>query len=222
MRVLFNVDATVFLDILASDYFAGVPDSLLRPLVDCLMERYGMDPMHHVIGANEGNCAAIAAGYNMATGRIPVVYMQNSGEGNIINPLASLLNEKVYAIPMIFVIGWRGEPGVHDELQHIYQGEVTIKLLEDMGIASFVIGADTGDEEVKQAMVQFRGLLDAGKNAAFVIQMEGVDQVLPNIETHPEFGTALEEAKKAGVKVLFLGCRVEEDSLTINREFWGE
>ena len=79
----------------------------------------------------------------MATGKIPVVYMQNSGEGNIINPVASLLNEKVYGIPVIFVIGWRGEPGVHDEPQHVFQGEVTLSLLDQMGIATFVVGKET-------------------------------------------------------------------------------
>lgn len=88
--------------------------------------------------------------------------MQNSGEGNIINPVASLLNDKVYAIPMIFVIGWRGEPGIHDEPQHIYQGEVTLKLLEDMGIRYFVIGKDTTEEEVSAAMQEFRKELDRG------------------------------------------------------------
>ena len=84
----------------------------------------------------------------MATGKVPVVYMQNSGEGNIINPAASLLNEKVYAIPVVFVIGWRGEPGVHDEPQHIYQGEVTLKLLDDMGIDFFIVGKNTTEEEL--------------------------------------------------------------------------
>lgn len=157
-------------EIIGSDFYTGVPDSLLRPLCDYLMNRYGIDPKHHVIGANEGNCAALAAGYYLATGKLPVVYMQNSGEGNIINPAASLLNDKVYAIPVIFVVGWRGEPGVHDEPQHIYQGEVTVKLLEDMGIQTFVIGKDTTDDQVKEAMDEFRDLLTEGKDVAFVIR----------------------------------------------------
>ena len=71
------------------------------------MNTYGIDSHHHVIAANEGNCAALAAGYHLATGKVPVVYMQNSGEGNIINPVASLLNDKVYAIPVVFIVGWR-------------------------------------------------------------------------------------------------------------------
>ena len=96
--------------------------------------------------------------------------MQNSGEGNIINPAASLLNDKVYAIPVIFIIGWRGEPGIHDEPQHIYQGEVTVRLLDDMDIASFVIGKDTTEQELEEAMQRFRPILEAGKDVAFVIR----------------------------------------------------
>lgn len=157
-------------EIIGSDFYAGVPDSQLKALCNYLMVTYGIDPQHHVIAANEGNCTALAAGYQLATGKIPVVYMQNSGEGNIINPVASLLNDKVYAMPVVFIIGWRGEPGVHDEPQHIYQGEVTIKLLEDMDIASFIIGQDTTDDEVSEAMNRFRGILAEGKCVAFVIR----------------------------------------------------
>ena len=159
-----------FAKILNADFYTGVPDSQLKALCNYLMHTYGIDPKHHVIAANEGNCTALAAGYHLATGKVPVVYMQNSGEGNIINPVASLLNDKVYAIPMIFVIGWRGEPGIHDEPQHIYQGEVTLKLLEDMGIHYFVIGKDTTEEEVSAAMQDFRKELDRGEDVAFVIR----------------------------------------------------
>lgn len=155
--------------IINSEFYTGVPDSQLKALCNYLMNTYGIDPKHHMIAANEGNCTAIAAGYHLATGKIPVVYMQNSGEGNIINPVASLLNEKVYAIPMVFIIGWRGEPGIHDEPQHIYQGEVTVKLLEDMDIKSFVIRQDTTDDEVAAAMDEFRALLAEGKDVAFVV-----------------------------------------------------
>ena len=123
-----------------------------------------------MIAANEGNCTALAAGYHLATGKVPVVYMQNSGEGNIINPVASLLNDKVYAIPCVFIVGWRGEPGLHDEPQHIFQGEVTVKLLEDMDIQPFVIAKETTDEEVSDTMQDFRKILAAGKSVAFVIR----------------------------------------------------
>lgn len=157
-------------EMIGADFYTGVPDSQLKTLCNYLMNTYGIDPRHHVIAANEGNCTALAAGYHLATGRVPVVYMQNSGEGNIINPVASLLNEKVYGIPMIFIVGWRGEPGVHDEPQHIYQGEVTLKLLEDMGIKAFVIGRDTTEEEAAAAMEDFRGLLAQGRDVAFVVR----------------------------------------------------
>lgn len=80
--------------IIGSDFYTGVPDSQLKALCNYLMSTYGIDPHHHVIAANEGNCTALAAGYHLATGKVPVVYMQNSGEGNIINPVASLLNDK--------------------------------------------------------------------------------------------------------------------------------
>ena len=157
-------------EIIGSDFYTGVPDSQLKALCNYLMNTYGIDPKHHVIAANEGNCAALAAGYYLATGKVPVVYMQNSGEGNIINPVASLLNDKVYAIPTVFIVGWRGEPGLHDEPQHIYQGEVTIKLLEDMDIKTFAIGKDTTDKEVEKVMADFREVLAKGKDVAFVIR----------------------------------------------------
>lgn len=157
-------------EIIGADFYTGVPDSQLKALCNYLMDTYGIDPAHHIIAANEGNCTALAAGYHLATGKVPVVYMQNSGEGNIINPVASLLNDKVYAIPMVFIVGWRGEPGVHDEPQHIYQGEVTVKLLDVMGIRSFVIGKDTSDEQVEAAMAAFREALAAGQDVAFVIR----------------------------------------------------
>lgn len=158
------------LEIIGSDFYTGVPDSQLKPLCNYLMNTYGIDPKHHIIAANEGNCTALAAGYHLATGKVPVVYMQNSGEGNIINPVASLLNEMVYAIPVVFIVGWRGEPGVHDEPQHIYQGEVTVKLLEDMNIKTFIISKETTEEELAVIMADFKKILAEGKDVAFVIR----------------------------------------------------
>lgn len=157
-------------EIIDADFYAGVPDSQLRALCDYLIDLYGTDPTHHIIAANEGNCAALAAGYHLATGKVPAVYMQNSGQGNIINPLASLLNKKVYGIPCVFVIGWRGEPGVHDEPQHIYQGEVTLTLLQDMGIESFVLEKNTSEEALCNKMSEFRELLAEGKDVAIVVR----------------------------------------------------
>ncbi len=151
------------------EFFTGVPDSQLKPLCNWLIAEYGISDKH-IISANEGNAVALAAGYHLATGKTPVVYMQNSGIGNIINPVASLMNDKVYGIPCVFVVGWRGEPGVHDEPQHIYQGEVTIKLLEDMDIATFVIDKNTTDEQIAETEKKFDELLKVGKQVAFVVK----------------------------------------------------
>ena len=162
--------AETFLDAVGAEFYTGVPDSQLKALCDYLMDRYGIDEKRHIICANEGNAAALAAGYHLATGKIPVVYLQNSGEGNIINPAASLLSDEVYAIPVVYVIGWRGEPGVKDEPQHRYQGRVTLKLLEDMDIASFVMDQDVTEEQLHTVMAEFRKYLDQGKSVAFVIR----------------------------------------------------
>lgn len=162
------------IEIIGSDFYTGVPDSQLKALCDYLMIRYGIDSKHHIIAANEGNCVGIASGYYLATGEIPVVYMQNSGEGNAINPIASLLSDEVYAIPMIFIIGWRGEPGVYDEPQHIYQGKITLKLLEDMDIEYSVIGSDTSEEDLRVTMQRFQKILDSGKSVAFVVRKNAI------------------------------------------------
>ncbi len=186
--------------IIDSDFYTGVPDSQLKALCNYLMATYGIDAEHHVIAANEGNSVGIAAGYHLATGKVPVVYMQNSGEGNIINPVASLLNDKVYAIPVIFIIGWRGEPGIHDEPQHIYQGEVTVKLLQDMGIETFVIGSDTSDEEVQNVMDGFRDVLGKGRDVAFVIR-KGALSDAPKVDYSNDNSMLREEIIKHIVKV---------------------
>lgn len=158
-----------FVRILDSDFYTGVPDSQLKPLCDYLMDCYGTDPAHHVICANEGNCTALAAGYHLATGKTPVIYLQNSGIGNIINPAASLLSDRVYAIPAIFVIGWRGEPGVHDEPQHAFQGAITPALLDVMEIEYCIVDGETTAEMLQTAMERFRPYLDAGRSVAFVV-----------------------------------------------------
>lgn len=188
------------IEMIGSDFYTGVPDSQLKALCNYLMARYGIDPRHHVIAANEGNCTALAAGYHLATGKVPVVYMQNSGEGNIINPVASLLNDKVYAIPVVFIVGWRGEPGIHDEPQHIYQGEVTVKLLEDMDIAVFVIGKETSEEAVAAQMEKFRSVLATGKDVAFVIR-KGALTDAPKVEYRNENRMVREEIIQHIVKV---------------------
>lgn len=124
----------------------------------------------HIIAANEGNSVALAAGYHLATGRIPLVYLQNSGLGNITNPVVSLLNEEVYGIPCIFVVGWRGEPEVKDEPQHIFQGKITTQLLDIMDVYSIIMSKETTIEEIEQQQPKIKEVLNQGKSIAFVIK----------------------------------------------------
>jgi len=151
------------------DFFTGVPDSQLKPLCNYLIDTYGISKKH-VIAANEGNAVALAAGYHLSTGKIPCIYLQNSGLGNIINPVASLISEKVYKIPCVFFIGWRGEPGVHDEPQHMFQGEITTNLLETVGIEYRILTKDTSEDDIDRYINEFSLKLNEGKSVAFVIK----------------------------------------------------
>ncbi len=119
------------------DFFVGVPDSLLKNLCACIKDN--SDQKHNIITANEGNAVALASGYHISSGKYGVVYMQNSGIGNAVNPLLSLADEEVYSIPMLLIVGWRGEPGIKDEPQHVKQGKVTIELFKTMGIECIIL-----------------------------------------------------------------------------------
>lgn len=122
------------------NFFTGVPDSLLKNICAYITDHASREK--HIIAANEGAAVGIAAGHYMASGRIPLVYMQNSGLGNTVNPLLSLADEKVYSLPLLLMIGWRGEPGVKDEPQHKKQGEVTLSLLDSMQIPYVILDTD--------------------------------------------------------------------------------
>ena len=128
------------LNVMGLNFFTGVPDSLLNDF--CLHLVNNVPDCQHIMAANEGNAIGIAAGYHMATGKIPVVYMQNSGIGNATNPLLSLTHRCVYGIPLILLIGWRGDPAIKDHAQHKKQGELTPVLMEDMDIPYQVLDAD--------------------------------------------------------------------------------
>lgn len=119
------------------DFFTGVPDSLLADF--CAYVTENTTPDNHLIAVNEGHAVALAAGYHLATGKVPVVYMQNSGFGNVVNPLLSLCDPKVYSVPMLLLIGWRGEPGKKDEPQHMVQGKIQTSLLASMNIGFEVL-----------------------------------------------------------------------------------
>jgi phosphonopyruvate decarboxylase len=123
--------------------YSGVPDSLLKEICACISERAGDDK--HIIAANEGAAVGLVTGSYLATGKLGLVYMQNSGLGNAVNPLLSLADPKVYSIPMLLLIGWRGEPGTKDEPQHVKQGEVTCELLDTMGIPHQILPDNEDD-----------------------------------------------------------------------------
>lgn len=160
----------IFIESLAAkgvDFFAGVPDSLLKNV--CALISDTLDDRHNIIAANEGAAVGLAAGHYLATGHIPCVYMQNSGEGNAINPLASLTDKEVYGIPVLLVIGWRGEPGVHDEPQHVKQGKITLPLLDAMGIRHEILSQDE-TEFRSQLDGAVRHMSETGEAFAFIVR----------------------------------------------------
>jgi len=147
-----------------TDFFTGVPDSLLKNF--CAYITDTADKTHHIIAANEGCAVGLAAGHYFANKTIPLVYMQNSGLGNTVNPLLSLADKAVYSVPLLLVIGWRGEPGVHDEPQHITQGKVTCALLDAMEIPYAILETD---EEKAAVQIIYAYKMIKERNAPFAL-----------------------------------------------------
>ena len=184
-----------FYDILKQndiDFYAGVPDSLLKNLCAYITDH--AEEKNNIIAANEGGAMGIAAGYHLATGRIPVVYMQNSGEGNTINPLASLTDKEVYNIPVLLIIGWRGMPGVHDEPQHVKQGKVTLSLLDTMGIKYDVLSKEEC-VVAGQVMHAVDYIRNTNEVYALVIEKDTFEKYqLANNDAHTDLTLSREEA----------------------------
>ncbi len=155
-----------------TDFFTGVPDSLLKNF--CAYVTDNAPAEKHIIAANEGCATGLASGYHFATGKIPLIYMQNSGIGNAVNPLLSLADPDVYSVPMILVIGWRGRPGIHDEPQHVKQGKVTLGLLDAMRIP-YVIMAENEDELAKQMDFAYKTVAATSAPFAFVVKKDTFD-----------------------------------------------
>ena len=152
------------------DFYTGVPDSFLKGLCDELFARFGTDSPHHIVAHNEGGAIGLCAGHYLATGKPALCYMQNSGLGNAVNPLTSLTDPQVYSVPCLLVIGWRGEPGVKDEPQHIKQGAITLSLLDLLGIPYKVLSADTSAENFHAAFSCLANALQNGRSAALVVR----------------------------------------------------
>jgi len=199
------------------DFFAGVPDSLLKNIC-----AYITDTLPHeqnIIAANEGGAMGIAAGYHLATGRIPVVYMQNSGEGNIINPLASLTDKEVYNIPVLLLIGWRGRPGVHDEPQHVKQGKVTTGLLNTMGINYTVLSKDE-EQAAKQVKVAVDYMQQTNECYALVIEKETFEAYVLQNKVDSGLTLSREEAIETVVETLPENAAVVSTTGMISRELF--
>lgn len=186
------------LSALGADYYTGVPDSQLAPLCDYLVSAYGSSPERHIVAANEGGAVGLAAGHYLATGRPAVVYLQNSGLGNLVNPVCSLTHKKVYAIPMVFIVGWRGQPGVKDEPQHIFQGEITQKLLDCLDIPHVIVEKETTEAEFAGMAEACGKQLAAGGQFAFVIAKGALESGgTEKIRRNREFPLSREQALHA-------------------------
>lgn len=199
------------------DFFAGVPDSLLKNICAYITDILPRE--QNIIAANEGGAMGIAAGYHLATGRIPVVYMQNSGEGNIINPLASLTDEEVYNIPVLLLIGWRGRPGVHDEPQHVKQGKVTTGLLNTMGINYTVLSKDE-EAAAKQIKTAVDYMLKTNECYALVIEKDTFDAYTLKNKVESGLTLAREEAIETVVEALPPTAAVVSTTGMISRELF--
>ena len=209
-----------FYDTLAGygiDFYAGVPDSLLKNLCAYITDH--ADATHNIIAANEGGAMGLAAGHYLATGQIPVVYMQNSGEGNIINPLASLTDPDVYNMPVLLVIGWRGKPGLHDEPQHVKQGKVTTGLLNVMGIDYTVLSKeeDKAEAQIKKAVAYMQTTKQC---YALVIEKDTFDTyTLQNVEKN-DLTMSREEAVQTVASVLGAKDVIVSTTGMISRELF--
>ena len=187
------------------DFFTGVPDSQLKGLCDELYARFGTDGKQHIVAHNEGGAIALCAGHYLATGKPGLCYMQNSGLGNAVNPLASLMDPAVYGIPCLLVIGWRGEPGVHDEPQHVKQGEVTPGQLELLGIPYRIVGKETTEWEFGEAFEDLTEALGQGKCAALVIRKGGL-----TTEEKPDYRNGYTMTRERAAEII-LAEAAEED-----------
>ena len=165
------------LEKMGMDTIAGVPDSTLKQFCDGIENYKGA--MSHYVTVNEGAAVGIAIGSFLASGRPACVYMQNSGIGNAVNPLASLANGDVYGIPMLFIVGWRGEPGIKDEPQHVFQGKVTCELLDTLAVDYRVIDKDTSEEELLVMLREASDILSQDRQFALIVKKGTFEKEAP-------------------------------------------
>ena len=176
-------------------FYSGVPDSLLKDFCAYIDDEFPSN--NHIIAANEGAAIGLAIGHHLSSGKIPLVYLQNSGLGNTVNPLLSLASEEVYSIPILLLIGWRGEPGVKDEPQHIHQGRVTPDLLKTMGIPYKIIDSKMSQDQLMNSILDQIEICDNYKKPVCILVRKGTFQSYnkKTIESpHNDFKLEREEA----------------------------
>ena len=166
------------------EFIVGVPDSTLRSLSDCIANDRSIRSM---VTVNEGAAISLASGWAMATNKVPLVYMQNSGLGNAVNPLTSLTHQDVYSIPMVLLIGWRGAPGAKDEPQHLTMGNCTQDMLDLMSIPTLVASSENIMSVLEKAQ---RSAAKESKPVAVLIK-RGVLPSYDAVEDKPEQAAGL-------------------------------
>lgn len=202
---------------LGVDFYAGVPDSLLKNVCAYITDHF--DDRHNIIAANEGGAIGLAAGYHLATGKVGCVYMQNSGQGNVINPLASLTDREVYHIPMLLLIGWRGRPGVHDEPQHVKQGKITTGLLNVMGVNYEVLSKDEAVAE-KQMAKAMESISLTGDVFALVVEKDTFDSYTLQKNAVNDYELTREEAIQMVASAMENDAAVVSTTGMISRELF--
>lgn len=203
---------------LGIDFFTGVPDSQLKPFTNEIISRYGVG-RKNVIAANEGNAVGLASGYYIATDKPGCVYLQNSGLGNIFNPVTSLTNEEVYGIPVLYVVGWRGEPDVHDEPQHVFQGKITLQTLELLNIKAFDIHKDITVEKMSEIFNEISHRFLNRESSALVIRKGALEN-----KTKVQFSNHNTLVRESAIKKI-IECIPKESLITsttgkISRELY--
>ncbi len=170
-------------------FYSGVPDTLLSDLVEALSRPRG--DIIHVPAVNEGAAIALAPGHYLATGKIGVVYLQNSGLGHAMNPWMSLCHEEAYGIPLLLIVGWRGMPGSGDEPQHAAMGRATLPILRECGFATELIEADSSEESLEQFLTMSVG---SSKPAAIVVSKGVLDRKAERVPVSLSAAMSMTEA----------------------------
>jgi len=196
------ISPAYFFDMLKDNgltFYTGVPDSLLKDF--CAYVTDNTSVKDHIIAANEGNAIALASGYHLATGKIGVVYLQNSGLGNCVNPLTSLTDKEIYSLPLLLLIGWRAEPGKKDEPQHRKMGRITLPLLGVLEIPYAIL--PESEEEVKREVQKAAEHLNNTKTPYAIVVREGTfDSYSLRTKQETHFPLIREEAIKLVVSLL--------------------